>query len=146
MRKQLFISITTVTMVFFLLTACAEESKESVVAATAETEVTDKVTEPLASEASQDDSIMSQPVDFSTPESVETTLQNIREQAGAKAYRQLDGAMKYILYYDLSVKNNKDILYKKLDGKTPEQIIAKGKHGSSHNPVNHGRWAWDKIA
>ena len=53
MRKQLFISITTVTMVFFLLTACAEESKESVVAATAETEVTDKVTEPLASEASQ---------------------------------------------------------------------------------------------
>ncbi len=54
-------------------------------------------------------------------------MQNVREQAGAQAYRKLDNAVKYILYYDLSLKNNKEALYKKLDGKTPEQIIAKGK-------------------
>ena len=32
--------------------------------------------------------------------------------------------MKYVMYYDLSLRNDKEKLYKKLDGKTPEQIIA----------------------
>ena len=63
----------------------------------------------------------------STPEDVEKTLQNIREKAGDKAYNQLKNTIQYLLFYDLSVANNKQKLYKKLDGRTPEQIIAKMK-------------------
>ena len=70
---------------------------------------------------------MNQPVNFSTPEDVEKTMQNIREKEGGKAYNQLKNAMQYIMVYDLSVGNNKEKMYKKLDGRTPEQIIAKMK-------------------
>ncbi|MBW2690972.1 MAG: hypothetical protein JRC99_13765 [Deltaproteobacteria bacterium] len=67
---------------------------------------------------------MSQPVNFSTPEDVEKTLQNIRETAGDDTYNQLKNTMQYMLVYDLSLSNKKAKLYKKLDGKTPEQILA----------------------
>lgn len=122
MRKKLFISITAFTLAFCGVNSFAEESKEAVDEAIAKTgAVTEQPTDA-------ENSIMSEPVDFSTPESVKASLQNVRENAGEKAYGKLNNAMKYILYYDLSLKNNKEALYKKLDGKTPEQIIAKGKH------------------
>jgi hypothetical protein len=35
--------------------------------------------------------------------------------------------MQYIMVYDLSVGNNEEKLHKKLNGRTPEQIIAKMK-------------------
>jgi hypothetical protein len=109
-------------MVLFLATACAEESKDASDSASAKTA---SGTETAADTDNQGDSIMNQPVDFSTPENVEKTLQNIREQKGDKAYKNLENAMKYLLYYDLSLANNKEKMYKKLDGSTPEQIIAK---------------------
>jgi hypothetical protein len=126
MRKKLLVSITALSLAFYGISSCAEENKEPVDEATAKSGAVTKKVAEQPSDA--ENSIMNQPLDFSTPEGIETSMQNVREQAGDKAYRKLDNAMKYLLYYDLGVKNNKDALYKKLDGETPEQIIAKGKH------------------
>ena len=47
--------------------------------------------------------------------------------AGSLAYKKIKNAMQYLLVYDLSVGNNEEKLYQKLNGRTPEQIIAKMK-------------------
>ena len=118
MRKTLFTSITTGIMALFLMNACAEDSNDT--EAVAKQAV---VTEDATGTGEQGNAIMDQPVNFSTPEDVEKSLQKVRDQAGDKAYKNLDNAMKYILYYDLGLKNNKEKMYKKLNGKTPSEII-----------------------
>lgn len=74
---------------------------------------------------SENTSLMDQPVDFSSPEKVEETLENIREQDGERAYKAVKSAMAYVLYYDLSLKNDEALLHKKLNGMTPRQILDK---------------------
>ena len=118
MFKNLFITISAGSLALFLVTACAEDTGETNQANTTAT---------TAESDQQDATLMNQPVDFSSPEAVEKTLQNIREKEGGKAYNQLKNAIQYIMVYDLSVGNNKEKLYKKLNGRTPEQIIAKMK-------------------
>jgi len=122
MQNKLLTAILAGTMASFLVTACAEESKDG-----SDT----KAEEPVASTeevVNTADSVMNQPVNFSTPEDVEKTLQNIREKDGDKAYNTLKNTIQYLLVYDLSVGHDKEKLYKKLDGKTPEQIIAIAEH------------------
>lgn len=119
MRKTLFTSILTGSLTLFLVNACAED-----------TQVTEAVAVPAAAPqdvpvtGDQASTIMNQPVDFSTPEKVEKSLQKVREQAGDKALANLESAMKNILYRDLSLKGSQEKMYKKLDGKTPTQIIS----------------------
>jgi hypothetical protein len=84
---------------------------------TENTEATPETTETL--------SIMEQPVDFSSPEAIEATRENIRQQAGEESLYTLDSALKYIMFYDLSMNRDKEKLYKRMNGKTPNQIIKK---------------------
>ena len=113
MRHPIFNSIVAGVMAIFLLAACADEGKDIQTAKAAQTE-----------EAS---SVMDQPVDFSTPEKVEKSIQKVCDQESETACKNLKNAMQYILMYDLSVGNDKDKMYKKLDGTTPNAIIAKMK-------------------
>jgi len=69
-------------------------------------------------------SVMDQAVDFSTPEEVKKSFQKIQEQAGDAAVENLQNALNYMLFYDLGVGRDINRLYKKLDGKTPNEIIA----------------------
>ena len=119
MHKIPFTSIMATAMALFLVSACAEDSKDP------ET-TTAQVSAPEGAGNAGDHStsIMDQPVDFSTAENVEISLQKIREQGGDQAYKTLNNAMKYLKYYDLSISNNMEKLYKKLDGKTPNEIVA----------------------
>jgi hypothetical protein len=119
MRKTLFTSIMTSAMVLFQVSACAEDSNDP------ET-TTAQVSAPesAGNAGGHSTSSMDQPMDFSTAENVEISLQKIREQGGDQAYKTLNSAMKYVKYYDLSISNNMEKLYKKLDGKTPNEIIA----------------------
>jgi hypothetical protein len=119
MLKTPFTYIMASAMALFLVSACAEDSKDP------ET-TTAQVSAPESAGNAGDDStsIMDQPMDFSTAENVEISLQKIREQEGDEAYKTLNSAMKYVKYYDLSISNNMEKLYKKLDGKTPNEIIA----------------------
>lgn len=117
MFKKLLITFAAGSMTLFLITACAEDSSDE--------NTVESSSQNGQSSAQQDASLMNQPVDFSSPEAVEKTLQDIRDKEGDKAYSQLDNAMKYLMVYDLSVSNNKEKLYEKLNGMTPEEIIAK---------------------
>lgn len=121
MHKTLFPTIMAMSLALFMSTACAERDTGEESAAQAAANADQGTTSGSAG------SLMNQPVDFSSPEAVETTLNNIREHEGEAAYRRVMGAVDYLLFYDLSVKNNKEKLYKKLDGQTPNQIIAKGR-------------------
>jgi hypothetical protein len=118
MRKTLYISLATGTMTLLLTAACAEDSKSPL-----------NTTEPVFSPTKdgltdgETNSIMDQPVNFSTPEEVEKSMQKISDEGGEGAQKSLENAMKYILYYDLSIGGKKENLYKKLDGKTPNEII-----------------------
>lgn len=102
-------------MALFLITACAEETNGTM------------AVESSVDTGHQDVSIMNQPVDFSSPEAVEKTMQKIRETEGDKASTRLESTMEYMLVYDLSVGHNEEKLHKKLDGMTPEEIISSGK-------------------
>lgn len=121
MSRTLFTSILAIAMTSWLLAACADDRTETDSTAQAEPAAAG-TTESVKVDS---DSLMNQPVDFSSPEAAEKTLQNIREVEGEKAYKNLKSAMDYIMFYDLSVGKDKEKLYKKLDGKTPNQIFAK---------------------
>jgi hypothetical protein len=126
MGKKLFALITTGILSFFLLNACAIDGKDADLINQTDTLAAQKsVAKEADPEEKNNSSIMDQPVNFSTHENVEMTLQNIREKEGDAAYNNLKNAMRYIMFYDLSVSNNKEKMYKKLNGKTPNAIIAK---------------------
>jgi len=116
MNKTLFPLITAMSLTLFLSTACAERDTDEESA----TQVAANGNQGGTSEVNS--SLMDQPVDFSSPEAVERTLQSIRENEGEAAYKGVKTAMDYVLFYDLSVKNDKEKLYEKLNGQTPNQI------------------------
>jgi len=115
MSKFALTSATAAMMSLFLVTACADENADKEGSSTA--------TSAAEQETAAQDTVMDQPVDFSSPESVEQTLENIRQQAGEPSAKKLKNAMDYMMFYDLEVKRNKEALQKKLDGKTPNEII-----------------------
>jgi len=143
MHKSLLAVSTTAIMVLLLVTACAEEDrqsasveeKEALVTAKAVTPEAPKVKAPVAAatETKQTEKtdiqalpIMNQPVDFSSPESVSKALAEIKEQAGARTVRKIESAMGHMMAYDLGVGRDEAKMYKKLNGKTPNQIIEIG--------------------
>jgi hypothetical protein len=124
MNKTLLPMVIAMFLILSFSTACAEQ-------VTGEAKTKQFVAESDQADATDDAkkgvSLMNQPVDFSTPEKAEETLQNIREQEGEKAYKMLKSAMDYVAFYDLSVGNDRNKLYKKLNGRTPNEILAKMK-------------------
>jgi hypothetical protein len=122
--------ITTVFVCSTILTmtpACAEQDKAA--EATAAKAQPSEAIESAAEAATADGatSIMETPVNFSTPEDVEKSIDLVREQAGEAQARELSNALGYILAYDLSLGRDKEKMYKKLNGRTPNEIIAKMK-------------------
>ena len=148
MLKNAFVSVTTMAFLLIVLTACAEEDQSSTSGTATESAKTvaaakkpagnkaaegkpkrpDRAvmqapeTQPL--EAFQSEPVMGQPVDFSTPENVTASLDAIQKGAGDEAFSRVESAIDYMLVYDLSVGRNKQKLYEKLNGKTPNQILA----------------------
>ncbi len=126
MSKFFLTSASALVATLFLVTACAEDAKDT------ETETASTDTPAAAAEAPETvvetgaaaASIMDQPVDFSSPENIEKTMAAIRQQAGEKEAGSVDNAIGYLMVYDLSVKRDKEKLYAKLNGKTPNEIIA----------------------
>lgn len=126
-------TMSVLTMVLFLAPACAKQDNEAEAKASANPAV-ETAAQASAAETTQapdtaggDPSIMDKPVNFSTPEDVEKSIEAVRLGAGDKAARDLNNAMKYILTYDLSLRRDKEKMYQKLNGRTPNEIIAKMK-------------------
>jgi len=127
-------TMSVLTMVVFLAPACAQQDNEAdakasdkPAAESAAPAVAAEQAEATGAPAGGDVSVMDQPVDFSTPEDVEKSIEAVRLGAGDKAARDLNNALKYILAYDLSLRHDKEKMYQKLNGRTPNEIIAKMK-------------------
>ena len=69
-------------------------------------------------------SVMDQPMDGSSFEAFTAGLEKVDREASETNYRSLMSALDYLLFYDLSAKRKKEILYAGLDGKTPTEIKA----------------------
>ena len=119
MYKKFFTTLSIVAMTLFLVPACAEQDNGT--EASASTTTTDAVKTADGEQAS----VMDLPVDFSTPENVDKSIEKVKQEAGETKARNLSIAMKYLLTYDLSVSHNEEKLHKKLNGSTPNEIIAK---------------------
>lgn len=136
MYNSLFKSILIGTMAVLLISACSEdkqeskESKDTGATAAAAIKISKPQQKPVTTVPNEDNhvmTVMDEPVNFSTPEDAEQTLLRIREEQGDQALKNLNAAMSYMMFYDLSVGRNQDKLYEKLNGKTPNEIIAEGK-------------------
>jgi len=123
MRKLFLTSVPATMVAFFLVSASADESTKSETAADVKPATGAVVTATTTAASTAKDSVMDQAVDFSSPENVKKSLQTIREQAGEKQAGRVQNAMDYLIVYDLSIKRDKNKLYKKLNGKTPNEII-----------------------
>lgn len=131
MLMKVLMTISALTLILFLAPACAEQDDEAVAtgkpaaATTAPAPAAEAVQAADAADAGM--SIMDKPVNFSTPEDVEKSIEAVRQQAGDAEARDLKNALGYILAYDLSIGRNKEKMYQKLNGRTPNEIIAKMK-------------------
>jgi len=137
MRVKILRTFSAIAMVLILTPACAKQDQEADAKANAQpaAEASAAVSGPAsageaaeaAETAGSDMSIMDKPVNFSTPEDVDKSIEAVRLEAGDKAARDLNNALKYILAYDLSLRRDKEKMYQKLNGRTPNEIIAKMK-------------------
>ena len=121
MLKTLVTSISLLTLTLTLATAHAGQDQHAAAAENNTTAADQELTND------QQVSVMDLPVNFSTTEDIDKSLQAVREQAGEAQERDLKNAIQYLMAYDLSVRKDKEKLYKKLDGRTPNQIISKMK-------------------
>lgn len=68
--------------------------------------------------------VMDMPLEGHEVAAFEAGLEQVKASATEQEYRDLEHALGYLLYYDLSAKKDKSRLYQNLDGKTPNEIIA----------------------
>jgi hypothetical protein len=125
MFKTILTAILAVALSLFLAPALAGEEMDKKAEVT--TDDTPATTQAENSVPEGAVSVMDQPVDFSTPEAVEESIDRVRQEAGEDEARHLKNALGYILAYDLSLGRDKEKMYKKLNGRTPNAIIAKMK-------------------
>jgi len=129
MLKKLLTTIFFVSITLVLLPACAKKDVSTATTANA-VNATDKQTPVSTIDTRKPGtvrgqvSVMDVPVDFSTPENVEKSIEIVKLEAGDAKAKALTTAMKYLLTYDLALGHDKEKLYKKLNGKTPNAIIA----------------------
>lgn len=68
-------------------------------------------------------SVMEQPLDGSSMESFTAGLDRISEEGSEEDYRNVMSALDFLLFYDIGARRKKDLLYARLDGMTPNQIL-----------------------
>jgi len=129
MKNKFSILVVTLVPALFFLTACGAEDTDNIVAGAKSAAdkpqiVTAGKSKPAKRNVIPTDGVMAKAVDFSTPEDIQKTFQAIEDEAGEFAANQLRSAIDYMLVYDLSVNRNKQKMYKKLNGKTPTQILS----------------------
>lgn len=66
---------------------------------------------------------MSIPLDGDTIETFEESLELIRAETTAAEFTTLQNALDYLLVYDLGARRNRELLYQRLDGKTPNEVL-----------------------
>ena len=125
MFKKLLTAASIVTITLFLLPACAK--KDNVPETTVDSGQTTDASAPMSvNQKTQggQGSVMDQPVNFSSQNEVNKSIEKVRQQAGDAEANELNKALGVILTQDMSLRQDKDRLFRKLNGKTPNEIIA----------------------
>ena len=122
MFKKLLTAASIVTITLFLLPACAK--KDNAPETTADSGQTTDASAPSQKTQGGQGSVMDQPVNFSSQEEVNKSIEKVRQQAGDAEANELNKALGIILTRDMSLRQDKDRLFRKLNGKTPNEIIA----------------------
>lgn len=120
MKKFTPVSLLAALAILLLATACSKKDADKEASAADSAAATETAVLTYEGQGS----IMDAPVDFSSPENVEMTLDLIRATVGEREAGSIKNAMDYMLFYDLALGKDKNKLYKKLDGKTPNEILA----------------------
>ena len=118
MFKKLLTAASIVTITLFLLPACAKRDNAP--------ETTDASAAMSVNQETQggQGSVMDQPVNFSSQKEVNKSIEKVRQQVGDAEANELNKALGVILTQDMSLRQDKDRLFRKLNGKTPNEIIA----------------------
>lgn len=66
---------------------------------------------------------MSIPFDGDSIEAFEETLEMIRAETTVAEFTTLQNALDYLLVYDLGARRDRALLYQRLDGKTPTEVL-----------------------
>jgi hypothetical protein len=69
------------------------------------------------------ESIMDVPLDGSSVEAFTARLKVVDEEATEEEYRALMSALDFLLFYDIGARRNKERLYSRLDGDSPNDIL-----------------------
>lgn len=125
MFRNILTTASIVTITLFLLPACAEQDKATETKAKSVQTADATAAKPVVKEMHDGQgSVMNQPVDFSSQEEVNKSIERVRQQAGNTEADELNKALGVILTQDMSLRQDKDRLFRKLNGKTPNEIIA----------------------
>jgi len=77
-----------------------------------------------AADANQDWSAgMYLPFDGSSVTAFEGSLEEVQAQTTEAEFTTLQNALEYLLVYDLAARRDPELLYERLDGKTPADVI-----------------------
>ena len=125
MFKKLLTAASIVTITLFLLPACAkqDDDAETTAGSVQTKDAPASKPENRETQAAQG-SVMDQPVNFSSQRAVNKSIENVRQQVGDAEADELNKALGVILTRDMSLRQDKERLFRKLNGKTPNEIIA----------------------
>ena len=121
--------ITVVILSLGLGTACAKSTSEPEAAVAPAPESTAPAAAMPSSSQSDEQSSsgfsegMRIPVDGSSLEAFNKSLETIKSKVTPDEYTNLANAIEYLLVYDIGARHNREKLAKNLDGQTGEEIV-----------------------
>ncbi len=130
--------ITVPLFFLFTISACAvpEQGGDNASAATAEEitpadatgteEAAVKTEAPGAATATGLDIVM----DGSSLKAFDKSMEEVKTTSSESDYKNLEGALDYLLFYDLAIQQNREKLATRLDGMTAQEIIEKVRRKS----------------
>lgn len=127
--------ISSILLSTFLSTACAKTDSEPEASLTNDSDAisvesgkaVEAATPETAGPSYQFSDAMRIPVDGSSLESFERSLEGIKSKAGEDEYKTLTGAIEYLMVYDIGARHDRTKLAQRLDGLTGEQIVDRVK-------------------
>lgn len=69
-------------------------------------------------------------LDGSSLEAFEKSLERVRETSSEADYNSVKAAFEFLLIYDIGAKNDRELLAKRLDGKTGREMLERIKWGN----------------
>ena len=133
MHDKFLIPLVLAILSLSLLSACSNEDSEhtteksaQVAANGAENETGKKAAtekpEPAAKPDFKASDVMERALDFSSSANTKKSIKAVKVEAGGVEVSELMQALRYLQDTDTSIHHNKKALYKKLHGKSPNQI------------------------